>query len=1133
MINQSNLLFVRPARETSARLSHPAFARGLNTIFNTMISFGGRIAGRVTSPLTAAFPLINAGLRMQMPSRSSRSLGTVLLTSMLGWAWLLAGCGSDSGGNGVDGSTSTALRAVTDVQTLVGEDHILVGWTNPKEASFTGFTGFNVTYSNIGDPNENGTLVLGVLGAPPNSNRVQAQLLTFADNLRLPEKRVIYNITGLNPALGSDQENIYQITIVVIYAEGAPARSVVRSDAEGIGLDIDQDGVNNDEDAFLTNECASMDTDKDGEPDKLAAGCTTGTNTDLTADRDDDNDGVNDFEPDGTTARDNCRLVANPDQADANDDGVGDACEVDDRAVTGVDETTVSGNTITVRWTNPAQEGISGFTIKWVNVANANDSGEMELDATTAGISVAAGAQAMYTITDLTYDATYNITVAVRYEGEEDPVDSAPVEETIGMDPAIAPPGNGGGDGNGNATPPDGGGGGTLPAVANIKVVASGNNITVSWNNPNRDNITGFNIAWVNVDNNAEPTDRGETELNSDKADVTAGARDNTFLIPDLTYDATYEITVAVLYRNGTSVASDPVQRMTGMDPATAPPGNGGGGGNVGTPTLPAVSNIRTLVGEDNILVGWTNPNRDDIVGFNLAWFDVDNVNDGNTKELDSTTADVSPRARVTNRITGLTNGITYNITIAVLYENDISGVSNSVRSTTGADQSGGVGTDFDGDDVANTEDADDDNNGLIEIHNLDQLALLRDDLNGDGEDDNEDDDITVESVGCPTEENGGCVGYELTRSLNFSDAASYAGGNGNQAAWTNGNGWTPIGSCSDQLNCIAYTGIFEGNNHNIAKLMIARSTTTGVGLFAALNSTIRNLRLSNASVVGSHNVGLLVGVANNARLDNILVSGTVHGVSDIGSLAGRAQNAMISQVIVKDSTISGAGSTGGLVGSTGGATISRSYMTGSNIMGEAANTGGLAANANDITVVQSYVTGSSISSSASDVGGLIGFSARAIIRHSYVADMNLKISGSIRIGGLIGFGSPSNISFSYVIGGSVSGSSSVGGLRGVGTSPVNASYWNTTAITDQTVDGESKTEEELQMPSTTSGFAGTIYNLWGNFWCNPDTGEEIESPSRPNDDFVRVWNLGTSSEYPVLNCVVGGLEPQGRAPTP
>ena len=49
----------------------------------------------------------------------------------------------------------------------------------------------------------------------------------------------------------------------------------------------------------------------------------------------------------------------------------------------------------------------------------------------------------------------------------------------------------------------------------------------------------------------------------------------------------------------------------------------------------------------------------------------------------------------------------------------------------------------------------------MIEIRTLDELARLRDDLNGDGTDDGNIDEITaVGSAGCPQ---SGCVGYELT----------------------------------------------------------------------------------------------------------------------------------------------------------------------------------------------------------------------------------------------------------------------------------------------------------------------------------------------------------------------------------
>jgi len=84
-------------------------------------------------------------------------------------------------------------------------------------------------------------------------------------------------------------------------------------DSDGDGLadcmdpDDDNDGVPDSEDAFPLDPSESVDTDGDGIGDN--------------ADPDDDNDGLDD-------ALDNCPSLSNPSQADCNNDGLGDACEV-------------------------------------------------------------------------------------------------------------------------------------------------------------------------------------------------------------------------------------------------------------------------------------------------------------------------------------------------------------------------------------------------------------------------------------------------------------------------------------------------------------------------------------------------------------------------------------------------------------------------------------------------------------------------------------------------------------------------------------------------------------------------------------------------------------------------------------
>ena len=90
----------------------------------------------------------------------------------------------------------------------------------------------------------------------------------------------------------------------------------VNTDADALGdvcdPDDDDDGVVDGQDAFPLDSTESRDNDLDDIGDN--------------ADPDDDNDMINDVDPSGD-ALDNCQFVANADQADTDQDGIGDLCE--------------------------------------------------------------------------------------------------------------------------------------------------------------------------------------------------------------------------------------------------------------------------------------------------------------------------------------------------------------------------------------------------------------------------------------------------------------------------------------------------------------------------------------------------------------------------------------------------------------------------------------------------------------------------------------------------------------------------------------------------------------------------------------------------------------------------------------
>ena len=243
------------------------------------------------------------------------------------------------------------------------------------------------------------------------------------------------------------------------------------------------------------------------------------------------------------------------------------------------------------------------------------------------------------------------------------------------------------------------------------------------------------------------------------------------------------------------------------------------------------------------------------------------------------------------------------------------------------------------------------DNDGLIEISNIEQLDSIRYNRTGI----------------CSST----CSGYELTRSLDFKSTSSYRDTTGKLSAFTKGSGWDPIGSCT--YHCVygdEFNTTFEGNGYTIDNLYINRPSNSDVGLFGYTknNSRIRNIGLRNVSISGSRLVGGLVG-QNYGYITQSYATGSVSGNSYY---------------------------VGGLVGNNFGK-IMQSYFTGV-VSGESV-VGGLVG-INSIDITQSYATGS-VSGNSTFVGGLVGYnSTSGTITQSSSTE---SASGSSSVAGLVG----------------------------------------------------------------------------------------------------------------------------------
>ena len=448
---------------------------------------------------------------------------------------------------------------------------------------------------------------------------------------------------------------------------------------------------------------------------------------------------------------------------------------------------------------------------------------------------------------------------------------------------------------------------------------------------------------------------------------------------------------------------------------------------------------------------------------------------------------------------------------------------------------------------VSSNADYDGDNDGLLEIHNLAQLNAVRWDLDGNGTADQSGDAASyraafvspISAMGCPSD---GCDGYELVADLDFDgdgdgdvDAADHGG-----AYWNSGKGWDPIGDDTDSFDVT-----FRGNGHTVANLYIdePEGGDDSFGLFEhiAVGGSVSGLVLADVdiAVVGTKpDVGALAGTAR-ASINRVGVTGTVSGIGNQGTTGGIVGSLRGLSVTLVDSysaaAVTGGNDVGGLVGRATSVTVTRGYATGpvsnTNTGTGGHRVGGLVGYANGATVEYGYATSSvdAPSNSSTDVGGLVGLMDGGRVREGFAA-------GAIKYG--------TDQSFAGDLGGLV------GAVTG-GASVDSDAYWDSVATTASSSagGGTAKTTSQLQADTDTvvrgSAYTG-IYSTWGD--SSWHFGNEIEYPALVADfdgDGTSTWGefgfqrdaSAPSVVTPIADQTIGvtgkyvvGVEPAGAA---
>lgn len=296
-------------------------------------------------------------------------------------------------------------------------------------------------------------------------------------------------------------------------------------------------------------------------------------------------------------------------------------------------------------------------------------------------------------------------------------------------------------------------------------------------------------------------------------------------------------------------------------------------------------------------------------------------------------------------------------------------------------------------------------------------------------------------------------------------------------ATWDAGAGFDPIGTTKHP-----FTGVFDGQGFGVGNLRINRPSESDTGLFGVLRgSTVRLLRVENASVVGLDGAGIVAGTCRDSTLLRISTSGSVLGNYQCGGVIGAAKtNTVMDRCDSGAAVMAISGAAGGVAGGIGYSQMKFCSATG-DVSGDTWIAGGLVGELVSSDLESCFAMGN-VRGRNGTVGGLVGdgwsYYTPSAIRNSYACG---SVTGaSYAAGGLCG--SFDGVIDSCYAAGSVSEAFYSGGLVGNFYGVIGNSYWDaettgraTSAGSDPT---SGKTTAELMQQGTFEGwdFAGT----WG-----------------------------------------------------
>ena len=221
----------------------------------------------------------------------------------------------------------------------------------------------------------------------------------------------------------------------------------------------------------------------------------------------------------------------------------------------------------------------------------------------------------------------------------------------------------------------------------------------------------------------------------------------------------------------------------------------------------------------------------------------------------------------------------------------------------------------------------------------------------------------------------------------------------------------------------VGFKGNFDGNNHSISNLRYLRATQDSAGFFSeiAASSTIQNVTFISPKIEAQNDVGVLAGKitgtgnGSKATVSGVtLVTPSVTGQNRVSILVGTADETSISNLVVDRAALVGVGNVGMITGiSNAGLQVDRAQLHGvlsaSYYFGGAVGglTGGLLKNVGvyaNLSVDANSIVLASAPNAQTDIGGIVGtVTSSAVQQFYFVGTINGTSTSYQSVGSIAG----------------------------------------------------------------------------------------------------------------------------------